>query len=257
MIILRLLSLIFTLSGLAVLVTAVWLLMGNELTIPDSGVFGEQPEAVTQELAEVPAPPAQAAARSVMPPADEMFTAQTMPSVAAPPEPTVFDTMRTVPIAYEAPERAQFARAFEVTVVVDATGDDTAADALDGTGQVIEGKAQVTDRVRVSVTGAAFDLEGQSPEIQVLSPMTENIWRWKATARQAGEQDLAVEIFALDGDDALPVRTYRGKISIEVTRLGQAIQLAQDANPIAMLLGGVGSALAGFFGFVGFFRKRR
>ena len=45
MIILRLLSLIFTLCGLAVVVAAVWLLLGNELTIPDDETFGPAPQA--------------------------------------------------------------------------------------------------------------------------------------------------------------------------------------------------------------------
>ena len=51
MIIFRLLSLIFTLCGLAVLVAAVWLLMGNKLEIPANNAFGEMPEAVTRTLA--------------------------------------------------------------------------------------------------------------------------------------------------------------------------------------------------------------
>lgn len=258
MIILRLLSLLFTLCGLAVLVTAVWLLMGNRLEVPEGEVFGDQPDMVERLLpteprrAERPAP----SPRGFGAPESETVFAPQMRSSAGEAAPEAFaDTMREAPIAYAAPQTAQFARAFNVSLAIDATGDDSAADALSPATEVTEGVALVTERVRASVSGAAFEIEALSPETQKLSPVTENVWRWRVTPRQPGEQELAVEVFGFDGEDAIPVRAYRDTVAVEVTRVGQAIALAEDANPVAMLLGGIGSALAGFFGFVGFFRK--
>ncbi|MEO1100796.1 MAG: hypothetical protein AAFW65_03025 [Pseudomonadota bacterium] len=266
MIIFRLLSLFFTMCGLAVVITAAWLLMGNKLEIPDSEVFGESPDIVERYL---PTEPRREAAAGAAPMAsargfgsssgagDEAFSPQMMPAArsAEAAATNVADTMREVPIAYAAPQSAQFARPFDVSIAIDATGDDTAADALPSGSEITEDTALVTERLRASISGSAFNIEALSPEIQKLSSTTENVWRWRVTPREAGEQELAVELFGFDGEDALPIRTYRDTVAVEVTRVGQAIAIAEDANPIAMLLGGIGSVLAGFFGFVGFFRK--
>jgi len=254
MIILRLFSLFFTLCGLAVAVAAVWLLMGNKLVVPDSDVFGDLPDPVRQTVPGIVQPERsfQPSSRRLPSPGDQSFTSQSMPRPDS-----LQQTMRSVPIAYEAPPRAQFARPFTVTVVVDATGEGDGTEALPGSGQQVADTAEVTDRVQVSVAGDAFGVEPLSPAIQRLSDQTENIWRFRAVARDPGDQPLAIEIFALDGADALPVRTYRGTVTVEITRVGQAVALAESLNPVVVLLGGIGSALAGFFGFVRFFSGRR
>lgn len=267
MIIFRLLSLFFTMCGLAVVVTAAWLLMGNKLEIPDSEVFGDTPDIVERYLpteprqeasaGAAPLPSARGFGSSASGASDEAFSPQMMPAARSAQADAggVADTMREVPIAYAAPQSAQFARPFDVSIAIDATGDDTAADALPSGSEITEDTALVTERLRASISGSAFNIEALSPEIQRLSSTTENVWRWRVTPREAGEQELAVELFGFDGEDALPIRTYRDTVAVEVTRVGQAIAIAEDANPIAMLLGGIGSVLAGFFGFVGFFRR--
>ena len=40
------------------------------------------------------------------------------------------------------------------------------------------------------------------------------------------------------------------------TGIGQAIAIAQSISPITVVAGGIGSMLAGLFGFVGFFRRK-
>ncbi|MEM7458478.1 MAG: hypothetical protein AAF331_03340, partial [Pseudomonadota bacterium] len=62
--------------------------------------------------------------------------------------------------------------------------------------------------------------------------------------------------FALMGEEALPLRTFRDSVQVEVSRIGQAIALAQSISPITVVAGGIGSLLAGLFGFIGFFRRR-
>ncbi|MEL7453817.1 MAG: hypothetical protein AAGJ50_10660 [Pseudomonadota bacterium] len=169
-------------------------------------------------------------------------------------EPSLMDRLETVPIAYETPPLASFGRAFDVTLSIDGTGDTSAISGLPGVGQVTEAEARVSDRVKATLIGSAFTIEGQSPETQLLSPETENVWRWRATPNEGGEHPLIIEIFALDGDEALPVRTFSDTVVVEVSRLDQAITLANAANPIVMVLGGIGSALAGLFGVVRFFK---
>lgn len=168
----------------------------------------------------------------------------------------VMSALRTVPIAHETPSKAQFGREFTVTLAVDATGDDTAADALSGRGNVVEGEAQISSSMTALVSGDTFEVRAITPETQLISPVTENIWRWKVTPTAVGSQELVIELFAnLDGQ-ALPLRTFRDEVDVDVSRIGQAIAIAKSVSPITVVAGGIGSLLAGLFGFVGFFRRR-
>ena len=165
-------------------------------------------------------------------------------------------SLRTVPIAHETPKQAVFGRPFTVTVALDATGDDSAADALSGTGNIVEAEARVSNTVQALVSGEAFNVEEITPRTQRISPLTENVWRWKVTPQAVGNQELVIELFAVMGSEALPLRTFRDSVEVDVSRIGQAIALAQSISPITVVAGGIGSMLAGMFGFISFFRRR-
>ncbi|MEL6861836.1 MAG: hypothetical protein AAGL11_08360 [Pseudomonadota bacterium] len=167
----------------------------------------------------------------------------------------IMNSLRTVPIAHETPKSAVFGRPFTVSVAVDATGDDTAADALSGTGNIVEGEAQISSSVQAFVSGPAFDVEAITPSTQRISPLTENVWRWKVTPNAVGSQELVIELFAIMEDEALPLRTFRDSVNVEVSRIGQVIAIAKSVSPITVVAGGIGSLLAGLFGFIGFFRR--
>jgi hypothetical protein len=168
----------------------------------------------------------------------------------------LMSSLRTVPIAHETPSSAQFGRAFTVTLALDATGDDSATDSLPGTGNVVEGEAKISSSVQALVSGESFDVEAVTPETQLISPLTENVWRWRVTPTAVGDQELVIELFALVEDQALPLRTFRDRVEVKVSRVGQAIAIARSVSPITVVAGGIGSLLAGLFGFVGFFRRR-
>lgn len=176
-------------------------------------------------------------------------------STASAPQ-SMLDRLRDVPIAHETPGEARYNRAFEVTVAIDATGDTTAADALPGTGNIAEGTAQVLDKAQATLSGSAFDITLVSPAIQTVSPVTENVWRWKVMPVEMGTHELRIELFAMDGDEALPVRTFRDTVEVKVSRLGQVIAAADTYDPLFMIVGGIGSLLAGLFGVFRFFRGR-
>lgn len=167
------------------------------------------------------------------------------------------ESLRRLPIAHEAPETATFGRAFNVTLAIDATGAETPEAALPGRGTITEGVAELSGDVRASLIGPAFDIEALSPSEQTLSPLTQNTWRWQVTPRAPGEQELVLEIYALHGERALPVRSFRDSILVEVSRLRQALSLAQVADPFFVVLGGIGSVLGGLFGVFRVFRFRR
>jgi LPXTG-motif cell wall-anchored protein len=168
------------------------------------------------------------------------------------------ESLRTIPIAHETPNSAGYKQAFDVVLAIDATGDDTAVDALpDRGGTVVEGTVQVSDQVEARLAGASFGIIANSPPVQKMSPVTENTWRWSVTPLKAGEHDLVFEIFAVDGDVSTPLRTYRDTVTVEVTGIGHAVAFADQTNPLFVLLGGLGSAIAGLFGVFSFFRKKR
>jgi len=175
---------------------------------------------------------------------------------AAAPPLSLEERLKTVPVAHETPATAEYKRAFDVTFAIDATGDTTAADALPGRGNIEEGEAKVSDKVEVRLSGANFNIVAASPAVQSLSPLTENTWRWSVTALSAGDHDLTFEVFAMDSDTATPLRTFRDTVTVKVSGLNRAIAFADQANPLFVLLGGLGSALAGIFGAIRFFGKK-
>lgn len=186
---------------------------------------------------------------------------EVMPEISAmpaptPAEPSFEDTLRTVPVAHETPRSAEYKRAFNVTFAIDATGDTTAADALPGRGVIEESEAKVSGRVEVRLSGAAFSIVAASPPVQTLSPMTENTWRWSVTPLSAGDHDLVFEVFAIDSGAVTPLRTFQDTVTVKVSGLNRAIAFADQANPLFVLLGGLGSALAGLFAAFRFFGKK-
>ncbi len=191
------------------------------------------------------------------PPEQRMMPMSAPADIVAEPAPLSFEErLKTVPVAHETPASAEYKRAFDVTFAIDATGDTTAADALPGRGVVEEGEAKVSDKVEVRLSGANFNIVAASPAVQSLSPLTENTWRWSVTALSAGDHDLTFEVFAMDSDTATPLRTFRDTVTVKVSGLNRAIAFADQANPLFVLLGGLGSALAGIFGAIRFFGKK-
>ncbi len=189
-------------------------------------------------------------AETVMPPPPAPAASQPMSG-----SPSLMDRLKTVPVAHETPREAEYKRAFDVTFAIDATGDATAADALPGDGMIETGEARVTEEVEVRLSGANFLIEAASPPVQALSPLTENTWRWSVTPLSAGEHDLVFEVFAIEQGRITPLRTYRDTVSVKVSGLNRAIAFADQTNPLFVLLGGLGSMIAGFLGAVKFFRK--
>lgn len=180
-----------------------------------------------------------------------MFAPTTMPAT-----PSLSDALKTVPIAYEVPSEALSGKAFDVTLSVDGTGNAEATVALPGEARMIEAEAAVSDRAKANLVGSAFEIEAISPEIQLISPVTQNVWRWRVTPNETGSHRLIIELFAIQDGEALPVRTFNDTVNVSVSRFYQAVSVANAANPIAMVLGGIGSALAGLFGVFRFFKPR-
>lgn len=222
------------------------------------GSAGEAPAPVVEaapELRDMPPPPP--TSRTIMPGAPAPGDGELNFGVASAPvaEPaSVVDNLKEVPVAYETPKETRMGEKFEVTLAIDATGDSTAADALTGRGEATEAAVRVSNRVSARLMGSGFEITTDSPDPQTISPLETNTWRWQVRAVDKGSQDLTLEIYALIGEEALPVRTYRNSITVEVSTVQQVIQIASTANPVFVILGGLGSLLAGLFGMIRFIR---
>ncbi|KCZ48579.1 MULTISPECIES: hypothetical protein [unclassified Hyphomonas] len=189
--------------------------------------------------------------------AGAMASIEVAPDVMAPaPSDAFLENLKTVPVAHETPTTAEYKRPFEAVLAIDATGDSTAVDALPGHGNISEGTAQVSKTVEARLSGSGFAIKAMTPEQQTISPLTENTWRWSVTPLTAGNQELTFDIYAIDDGPAVPLRTFHNTVTVKVTGLNRAIAFADQANPLAVFLGGVGSVLAGLFGAIKFVRRR-
>jgi hypothetical protein len=54
----------------------------------------------------------------------------------------------------------------------------------------------------------------------------------------------------------VPLRTFRDTVTVEVSGINRAIAFADQANPLFVLLGGLGSAVAGLIGVFRFFGRK-
>ncbi len=234
----------------------------------------------TYPLAEVPAMSAPAPMASEMAesePVEDNFEIAALPGAPAPEEgtrslpvpgldedmakPTSVEAdplagLQSVPIAHETPGSARFGLPFDVTVAIDGTGDSSAADALPGTGNIVEDTAQVSSNVMATLSGQSFHIEAVTPTTQAVSPLTENVWRWRVTPQEIGSQQLTIELFAIsEGGAAMPVRTFRDEVEVQVSRVGQVVAMVDSFSPIAVVVGGIGSFIGGLFGVLRLFRR--
>jgi len=238
--VLRLISVLLILVGLGLAGVGGVALMGTTL----GGAPPVSASAPESAGGAAPPPPSRALARE----SEAVFSTESRLFSAA-------DRLREVPIAHETPDLAVIGEAFEVTLAIDATGAESAARVLPGRGDVVAGSAMVGREAKALLSGANFDIEPLSPDLQALSEFAANTWRWRVTAEAAGPQDLVLDIFAMDGGSALPVHSFRDTVTIQVSTVGRLVRAANEANPLVVLLGGIGSILGGAFGVFRFFRK--
>ena len=232
---------------------------------PPAIVAGEPaPEAVVREESAPPAP-VQAMPEVITTEDDMIFGTETttvLESLERPPAPppSLEEQLYQVPIAYKTPSNAAFNAPFTVELAINAQdGAETATGGITSTGPgtVREETVAVSDTVVAKLVGVdeAFIIEAESEKPQRLSKSTESVWRWKVTPTKTGPQVLNFEIWAVHPDNTEErLRTFNDTVTVEVSRIGQAMFLAQQYNPIVVIFAGIGSLLAGLFGVLRFFR---
>ena len=165
------------------------------------------------------------------------------------------DYILTLPIAHETPSTAVYNQTFEAMLAIDATqlADGTAAGSSFAGQEIAEDAA----RLEVRLTGSAFKIVSVSSGIQLLSPQTENIWRWSVTPKEPGNHDLVFEVFEVQRDSVLPLRTFSNNVEVQVTGLSRPLAFAQRTNPLIILAIAIGMLLAALFSAIWVFRRRR
>ncbi|MEO0818647.1 MAG: hypothetical protein AAFX86_15255 [Pseudomonadota bacterium] len=162
-----------------------------------------------------------------------------------------------IPIAHETPREARFGQPFEVTLSIDATGSQSAAGALPGTGEIVEAQVELSGDIQARLNGGtAFEVSLLSPENQSLSSASPNVWRWTVMPLASGEHTLVIDVYMMSATGSLqPVSSYSDRVTVQVSTLRQAITFAQTANPLFMVLGGIGSVLGGAVTALRFFSR--
>ena len=168
------------------------------------------------------------------------------------------DALRELPIAYEVPEQAEVGRSFDVTLAIDATGDESAAEALPGFDRIIENSARLTDSVEASLSGSAFDIVLTNSARQRLSPVRESVWRWKVTPQQDGPQRLYLEIFALVGEaESVLLESFSDSISVDISpEAGESAVSANNIRTYISIIGVLISIILGLIALNAHLRKR-
>lgn len=223
-----------------------------------------EPQAAPTTPATQPAAPAQttpsAQARVAPAPRTTEPTAQTasVPGVTQTAPPVGLEAQfKSRRVTYNRPpEKLALNKPVDVSLVVNATADETAGrEALEGfKGEIVEREVELSDTVSAQLTGVGFDITSQTVERQRLSGRTVNRWQWRVTPTEVGEHTLMLEIFgyASGSLDAEPLDAYRDVIIVEVEQLDQIVSWAKGVQPLFAVLAalaGIGSAIFAFMRF--------
>ncbi len=215
-----------------------------------------EPTATAQNA---PAPVAPSAgARVASEPSAQTAQPAAVPGVTQAPAPVGLEAQfKARRVTYNRPpEKLALNKPVDVSLVVNATADETAGkEALEGfKGEIVEREVELSDTVSAQLTGAGFDITSQTVERQRLSGRTVNRWQWRVTPTEPGEHTLMLEIFgyATGSLDAEPLDAYRDVIAVEVEQLDQLVSWAKGVQPLFAVLAalaGIGSAIFAFMRF--------
>ena len=169
----------------------------------------------------------------------------------------VLAELRTYPIAYETPESAQQGMPFDVTLAIDATGDDSAVEGLPQTNTVREAEAQLSKYVEASLSGAAFDIKLTNTKRQRLSPVRESVWRWSVTPVREGAHELYLEIHAIVGEnETMLLESFSDTISVTVSAKSESFWGADNLRTYISIIGGIISIILGLIALRAHFKGR-
>jgi hypothetical protein len=92
---------------------------------------------------------------------------------------------------------------------------------LEGNPEVAGGQAQISPRMKATLTGHNFEIDPITPETQPVGMQSETEWRWAVTPKRGGKQSLhlTLDAIVLLWGDATPraIRTFDNNIEVQVS----------------------------------------
>lgn len=159
------------------------------------------------------------------------------------------------------PKKLALDKAIDVSLVVNATGDDSKGTAaLEGfQGTIVEKDVDLSDTVSAQLTGIGFDITSQTVERQRLSGKTVNRWQWRVTPTEMGTRKLVLDIFgyATGSLDAEPLAAYTDEIIVEVQQFDQVVSWAKSVQPLFAVLAGMAAIGSAAFAFLRFREEKK
>ena len=125
-------------------------------------------------------------------------------------------------MAYSAPEHMEIGSPAMIEVVLG--GGKTFIELvsiLESAGKTEGQRIQVAERMEAKLTGSSFEINANTPEVQLISTTQITQWQWEVKAKQIGHQKLYLSLNALlsvNGKDTKKsIRTFQREISVRVT----------------------------------------
>jgi hypothetical protein len=127
------------------------------------------------------------------------------------------------------------------------------------TDQQVEGTLRVSAEMAATLTGAGFKIEPNTSERQNIAESFPTEWTWNVTAKQEGEQQLQILLYAIilngDKETRLQVESYAQQVTVSVhpkTWGEQAEAISgglTTVKSIAISLGAIATAVLTWVGF--------
>jgi hypothetical protein len=135
---------------------------------------------------------------------------------------------------------------------------------LKETDQQVEGTLRVSAEMAATLTGAGFKIEPNTSERQNIAESFPTEWTWNVTAKQEGEQQLQILLYAIilngDKETRLQVESYAQQVTVSVrpkTWGEQAEAISGELTTVKSIAISVGAIATALLTWVGFSRSKR
>jgi hypothetical protein len=151
----------------------------------------------------------------------------------------IVDNLRRVPLAYNRSDKMTFGKPTEIRLLIDASNTNRLLSALEGLeGSIVEDTTIATLHMSAELHGVTFRVEPHGLQRKVVTPVNPTPWTWSVTPLEAGDDKvITLDLYAhiQDGDSVLEpfsVRTYRDRISVDVTTWDYVVSMVKDLTPM-------------------------
>lgn len=191
----------------AVVLTWLFLLPASEYAPPDDGLT---PPVGTDTLEDVP------------PPVDPRPSSEDEDSSMLTQVDRILSTLEEAKAAFDTPSAMRWGETRTMTLLLSpAAAAESLAQRLDDPAESDTARVRVGHRMRATLSGAGFNVEPITPELQAVSYSDITEWKWDVEPTRTGRQALHLSLSALIdvGDETMSrsIRTFSRDIEVDVT----------------------------------------